>query len=140
MRELFVDGTFKLCPPLFAQIFVILAKKGPNFVIPILFALLPDKSYPTYQRLFEMIHVAFPQLNPDTIYCDYEIGIHNAIRNGPFNNANVKACFFHLVQNLRTHLSEANLLGVYKANPEFSLLVGFFNNCSVYTILIYIPI
>lgn len=121
-----MDGTFLLAPPHFAQIFVILARKSVDFVTPILFALLPDKSQITYERLFQLIHQALPNLNPSIINCDYEQTIHSAIRNSAFNQAEIHGCFFHLVQNLRKHLSEAGLLGLYQTDPEFSLKVCYF--------------
>jgi len=46
-----MDGTFSLSPPLFEQIYVILAKRG-RYVFPILYALLRNKEQRTYGRFF----------------------------------------------------------------------------------------
>jgi hypothetical protein len=59
MKTVFMDGTFRQAPPLFKQIYVILAKRtvteGNDFVFPVMYALLPDKKEKTYDCLFEMI-------------------------------------------------------------------------------------
>lgn len=121
MDELFIDGTFLLSPPLFSQIFIILARRDRGFVFPVLFALLPNKSARTYARLFEMIHTTWPDLNPNVINCDFETALHQALRNGPFQNARIQGCFFHLVQNMRKHLAQFNLLGRYQTDADFAL-------------------
>lgn len=124
MKELFVDGTFLLCPPLFAQIFVILARKdtheekGPVF--PVLYCLLPNKREETYLKLFNMVKALWPQLNPESFSVDFELAIHQAVRQ-VFPEAEIRGCLFHLVKNLRKHLSSCNILGMYNTDPEFAL-------------------
>jgi len=54
MKTVYGDGTFKTAPPLFTQIYVILAKRQ-GFVFPVLYALLPNKEQQTYVRLFNEI-------------------------------------------------------------------------------------
>ena len=73
MKELFIDGTFLLSPRLFSQIFVVLARRDRDFVFPVLFALLPNKSRQTYSRLFDMIHGIWHRLAPEVINCDFEM-------------------------------------------------------------------
>ena len=46
------DGTFKICPYLWYQVFIMYASVGPNSVVPVVFALLPDKKYRSYFDLF----------------------------------------------------------------------------------------
>ena len=48
------DGTFKICPKLFYQVFVLMALYGGIYV-PCLFGLLPDKSEDSYIRFFGML-------------------------------------------------------------------------------------
>lgn len=50
----YIDGTFKISPKIFSQVYVIMAKKF-NGVHPIVYALLPNKQGPTYRRMFNMI-------------------------------------------------------------------------------------
>nr|CAD2125831.1 unnamed protein product [Meloidogyne enterolobii] len=79
IEELYVDGTFLICPVLFYQFFVVLARRN-DYVLPIFYCLLPNKNENTYARTFGMIRRIFPNLNPDSISVDFELAIHNAIR------------------------------------------------------------
>jgi len=67
----FADGTFKSCPPLFTQVYTIHVIKH-NLVIPIVFALMPDKTQSSYERLFSAIKTHNINLNPKTIMTDFE--------------------------------------------------------------------
>ena len=46
-------------------------------VFPMLYALLPDKSQQTYEKLFNMIKEAEPEFAPG--HCDFEIALMNAL-------------------------------------------------------------
>ncbi|KAF0985849.1 hypothetical protein HZS_7344, partial [Henneguya salminicola] len=50
IEKLYVDETFSLAPALFSKIYVILETRGV-FVLPIFYALLPNKEGRTYRRL-----------------------------------------------------------------------------------------
>lgn len=54
VRVLYIDGTFSITPPLFAQTFVIRGRVG-SLVQTLFYALLPDKSSETYARLFGLL-------------------------------------------------------------------------------------
>lgn len=120
MFELFMDGTFLICPSLFSQVFVILARKDGRAVFPVLFCLLPNKRTETYVKLFNMIRELWPQLNPLSISVDFELSIHQAIRE-VFPDVNIHGCLFHLVKNLKKHLSSNNLLKRYSTDVDFAL-------------------
>ena len=70
-----VDGTFKVCPTLFYQLFTIHAVVHGQMV-PCVFALLPDKKETTYRRLFEVL----AHLQPKTLLMDFELAITNAAK------------------------------------------------------------
>ncbi|KAF7624712.1 hypothetical protein Mgra_00010018 [Meloidogyne graminicola] len=109
IADLYVDGTFLVCPALFFQFFVILARRN-DFV-------LPNYNFLILRRTFQMLRELWPALNPDSISVDFELAIHNAIR----IKRTSEAVFFHLFQNLKKHLSAENLLNHYNQNPEFAL-------------------
>ena len=53
----FMDGTFKLCPEIFYQIYTIHPLNN-NHVLSCVFALLPNKNEDTYNRLFREVRSA----------------------------------------------------------------------------------
>lgn len=70
-------------------------------VIPVVFALLPNKTQQTYRRLIEKIIELCPLFNPKSVMLDIERAAINAF-NEKFDNLgssfSVSGCFFH-VQN-----------------------------------------
>jgi hypothetical protein len=63
MKKIYVDGTFKITPKPFTQVYVILAERQfgeYRFVYPILYALLPKKTRSMYERLFTAIQQQYP--------------------------------------------------------------------------------
>ena len=75
---LFMDGTFKIAPRLFAQLYLIHAVYRDH-VVPVLYCLLPDKSRTTYHRMFDIVRgkmaASNMQLNPQIIMSDFESGM-----------------------------------------------------------------
>lgn len=55
-KFLYCDGTFKVAPTIFAQVYVILAE-ALNGVHPLIYALLLNKQEKTYDKLFDMLNV-----------------------------------------------------------------------------------
>ena len=78
----FMDGTFKLCPEIFYQIYTIHALNN-NQVFPCVFALLPNKNEVTYNVLFrEVRNAVIRQGNePTDILIDFERAAVNAVTN-----------------------------------------------------------
>lgn len=107
-NEWYVDGTFKIAPILFQQVFVIMGFANGG-VHPCLYALLPNKNQSTYSRLLVEINNIVPNLNPRSVSVDFEIAIHNAFRN-QFNGIEIHGCFFHLLQNLKKHIAAVGLM------------------------------
>jgi hypothetical protein len=64
-KHFYMDGTFKICPKSFYQLYTIHAEIGSNQdylnIIPIIYALLPDKKITTYELLFELIKSYIPE-------------------------------------------------------------------------------
>ena len=77
-----MDGTFKLCPEIFYQIYTIHALNN-NQVFPGVFAPLPNKNKDTYNRLFrEVMNAVMRQGNePTDILIDFERAAVNAVTN-----------------------------------------------------------
>ena len=86
-----MDGTFKIVPELFTQLYTIHVELFGG-VFPVLFALLPDKSGPTYDRLFRVVREALEKIpfvsesgnvdyrqKPYNIVVDYELAVINSV-------------------------------------------------------------
>lgn len=56
VKTIYIDGTFRQAPPLFAQIYVIMGERlhsdGKKAVFPLMYALLPNKRADTYTKMF----------------------------------------------------------------------------------------
>ncbi|KFD49108.1 hypothetical protein M513_10050 [Trichuris suis] len=119
MKNIHADGTFRIAPRQFAQVYVIMAERG-GFVLPVLYALLPNKQELTYRRMFEGIKATWPQFDPETITLDFEQAAMNAVR-ATFPAVQVHGCFFHLVRSVKRQVARQGLLSVYNSDAEFAM-------------------
>jgi hypothetical protein len=78
----YMDGTFQYCAKYFYQLYTIHGYKNRHYYVPLVFALLPNKSSTTYAQIFQLISVKCVQwdlvLKPKTIIVDFEKAIHTA--------------------------------------------------------------
>ncbi|XP_003747407.1 uncharacterized protein LOC100904485 [Galendromus occidentalis] len=119
VSEVYQDGTFSLSPLLFYQILAVLADRD-GFVLPVCYALLPNKTEHTYRRMLGMLRDTWPSLNASAISSDFKKGLLNAFV-GAFPAAEMHGCFFHLVQNLKKMLGGMHLMGRYRNDADFNL-------------------
>ena len=95
-----MDGTFHTSPSQFYQFFIIHVVKF-DAMIPVIYALLPNKLEATYNRLFESIKAKSTQLGltlqPKIIQTDLEKSLRNAATTS-FNPQRLRACYFHFCQ------------------------------------------
>jgi len=103
-----VDGTFKIAPFLFSQVFVILGSRNGG-VHPCLYALLPNNNQATYNTLLVEIKNLAPGINAGSISVDFEVAIHNAFRT-EFPDIEIRGCFFHLIQNMKKQVAAVGLM------------------------------
>ncbi|XP_066592948.1 uncharacterized protein [Prorops nasuta] len=102
-----IDATFDATPQIedAGQLLIIMAKYKEKFV-PIIWTLMSNKLERTYVQIFKFIkQKVMKGLNPIQCICDYERGLHNAIRI-VFDKCHVTGCYFHYVQSLRKHYIE----------------------------------
>lgn len=103
VKHVLVDGTFKSVAKPFYQLFtvhsVITRSEEEPVIVPIIFALLPNKKEITYYRLFSLLREHFPNFKPDVFQSDYEVGIMNAAK-VVFPEIDIRGCLFHYSQNL----------------------------------------
>ena len=104
----FADGTFKVAPTIFYQLFTILCSfyqvtdDIPQVVaLPMLFVLMEDKKEESYTKIFSVIKMKCQQLGvnfsaPFRIMTDFELAVINATKE-VFGDV-IQGCFFHLRQ------------------------------------------
>jgi len=51
-----------------------------NGIHPLIYALLPNKQEKTYDKLFDMLNLLKPGLNPRSVSCDFELSVINTIK------------------------------------------------------------
>ena len=116
---IFMDGTFRVVPSLFAQLYTLHAYyMGQMF--PLLYFLLPDKEKLTYKRMLELLKeyaathgLPFP---PARFHIDYEASALLAIAE-TFIGVEVKGCNFHYTQAVWRNVQELGLTRFYKSDP-----------------------
>jgi len=93
---------------------------------PLVYALLPGKSETVYTRFLTLLKQACDQhqlqLQPSTIFLDYEIAIRNAAYR-IFPGITAKGCFFHYTQCIWRKTQDTGLQIHYKNNNDIKTLV-----------------
>ena len=70
-KDFLVDGTFKVVLEIFYQLFIIHAVYR-QYVVPVVYALLRQKSTDTYSRLIDEVIKVAPNWLPASIMMDFE--------------------------------------------------------------------
>ena len=94
----FADGTFKVVPQLFFQLYTVHALRN-GYLIPCAYGLLPNKQENTYRHFFQQLCNFKQGLNPTSILTDFEQAALNAL-SAVFPNIQRKGCFYHFSQNI----------------------------------------
>lgn len=98
-----------------------------NNVIPLVFALLPDKTETSYTRMLQALKLLRPGLNPRTIMTDFERAAKNAFLH-VFPATEQSGCFFHFGQCLwRKIQANSGMQHLYKTDSEFQLKLKMFS-------------
>lgn len=109
------DGTFKFCLKPFQQLYTLHVDLGSskthNNIIPVIYALLGNKTRATYKILFRLIKSQIPQFNPKTILLDFEKAAMLAVKD-IFPETSVRGCFFHFSRSL---WRKADEIGITKS-------------------------
>ena len=115
-----MDGTFKICPKIFYQLYVIHSRLTHGSV-PELFCLLPDKKGSTYLRLVNLLKAKAIGMNltfePKTVIMDFEFAVHNVVRD-LMPSTHLKGCPFHFGQALFRNLQRLGLSPAYMSSEE----------------------
>ena len=98
LQDFFIDGTFKVVPEFFFQLFAIHALYRGH-VIPVAFILLPSKSQQIYQKMTNEILQIVPAWQPQRVMMDFEKATINAFKH-TFRTIELSGCYFHFSQNI----------------------------------------
>ena len=93
----YCDGTFKVVPEHFFQLYTIHAQKD-GYIFPCVYALLQAKTEETYERMLSELLKLELELNPTSIMSDFEKAAINALESNFL--ACVYGCFFYLTQSI----------------------------------------
>ncbi|XP_043465180.1 uncharacterized protein LOC122500349 [Leptopilina heterotoma] len=137
----FVDGTFKVVPSIFYQLFVIMGTMKQvsrgierNVALPLVYALLESKSEDAYAKIFEIV-ISKAQLlgiqieYPETVMSDFELGIINAAE-AKIGNV-VRLCLFHLCQNVYRRVQSEGLQEMYNSNNDARIREAMRTMCAL---------
>ncbi|CAF3717843.1 unnamed protein product [Rotaria socialis] len=109
-EQLLVDGTFKVTPSIFYQLYAMHVVYG-NVVLPVVFALLPNKTQQTYRRLIDKLSKICPLWSPKFIMMDFDLASINAFGDKFVTTTNrsiISVCFFHLQNSIQRKLQVSN--------------------------------
>ncbi|XP_076069722.1 uncharacterized protein LOC143041600 [Oratosquilla oratoria] len=93
-----VDGTFKCSPIIYYQLYTLHIQDN-DISVPRMFALLPNKTQDTYNRLFTTIKELLHNVKPAIVMTDFEKAAINNLSD-IFLSSDVTFCLFHLSQNV----------------------------------------
>lgn len=86
------DGTFKVVPELFFQLYTIHFQYKSGCNPAALYCLLPKNTQHSYTRMVQNIKTILPNSNPRTILLDFETAAMNAFSN-EFPNSEISGCY-----------------------------------------------
>lgn len=101
-RSIDADGTFKVVPQMFGQMYTMHGEVGGH-VFPLVYCLTVRRTQETYDRIFQHLkqHATRlgQQLQPDRFVVDFELAAINSVR-AVFPEAVIQGCLFHLTENI----------------------------------------
>ncbi|CAF0784768.1 unnamed protein product [Adineta ricciae] len=116
--ELLVDGTFKVVPEIFYQLYIIHGVFRDH-VIPLVFALLRQKTAETYKDLIDEIIIIAPRWSPRTIMPDFEQSSIAPFK-AAFPTVLLSGCYFHSRQSIDRKLRALGHQQEYETNADIA--------------------
>ena len=120
--QYFMDGTFKIVPDLFYQLYTVHVMTAAGYMIPALFSLLLNKTRETYSRVFAQMKVLRPNVFPNRIMVDFEQAAISAAEEA-FPQAVISGCFYHLSQSVYRKVQSEGLQNLYGEDADFATSV-----------------
>lgn len=99
-EKIFMDGTFKIVPTIFEQLYTVHGKYCGQ-VFPFIFCLMQNRTKASYIALFESIKrlcaERYLNFNPKTAMIDFEKAAIKGL-NETCQDTEIKGCLFHFTQ------------------------------------------
>ena len=115
-RAISIDGTFKMAPKIWKQLFILCVEIPGGVWIPVAFGFLPNKTEKAYLEWFKLLEAALKERNLElsAIFCmgDFEIGIRSSF-NQVWSHIIYKGCHFHMAKALWKKVVDAGLKTTY---------------------------
>ena len=125
-----MDGTFKVAPNLFKQLYVIRAPLE-NTSISCVYALMTRKTEASYINLLRTVVTKCKdigiEVNPQKVVMDFEMAMIKAVRHVFGWTAEIHGCFFHLCQSTWRKIQSLGLSSLYKNDLEVREFCGMLN-------------
>lgn len=123
----FADGTFKVVPQQFKQLYVIHGNYEGR-VWPLVYILMTRMTEVLYEAvvldIVEFARDAFRiRLEPRMLMVDFEVAAHNAFRSVFGNEFALSGCHFHLCQSVNRKVGDVGLRAQYVQDREFALKI-----------------
>jgi len=116
------DGTFKVVPSLFFQLYSVHFELVPGIIPAALYCLVQNKTRATYDRILDVLKMTIPTAAPECILVDFESAALSAFC-AAFPTATVKSCCFHLTQSVLRKVNEIGMKGDYESDDELRTAV-----------------
>ncbi|KAB0803048.1 hypothetical protein PPYR_00018 [Photinus pyralis] len=117
-QEWFADGTFSTAPAIFEQLYTLHAIKN-SAVVPLVYALLPNKTRATYVTFLQQLKRLQPGLQPTQLMTDFELAAMQAFEL-EFPGILKTGCFFHLSQSVWRKVQSEGPKARYENDHEFA--------------------
>lgn len=137
-EQWFCDGTFSVTPPLFSQLYTVHGLLHGK-VIPLVYALLPNKTAHIYRLTLNALKELQSDLNPKQIMIDFEVGFITACKK-VFPKAEIKGCHFHYAQSIWRNIQAHGLQKAYRRDENCAhhlkmlISISFVPEKTVYTV------
>ena len=108
--QLYIDGTFRIVPNPFYQCLIIMVFDVQTAVyVPVFYVLMSGKHETLYWHALHWIFVGSKwKLDPFSVTCDYERGLHNAVVR-KFRDTMLNGCLFHWKQANRRKMVDLKM-------------------------------
>lgn len=120
--HVFADGTFKICPKFFLQVYSFHVWSNGQYCACSFF-LLPDKKQSTYTKMLNILLEECSKVgatfNPSYLHLDLEQSMMNVCKS-LCPTVTIKACQFHVAQAWYRCISKGGLSTVYKESSDVS--------------------